>query len=65
MKYYVKVQEEWNITHTVKWRKANRTGHSLRRNCLIKRVIEGKTEVAGRRVRRRRKTLRKGEDTLN
>jgi len=29
----------------------------LRRNCLLKQVIEGKIEVTGRRGRRRRKLL--------
>ena len=39
----------------------NWIGHILRRNCLLQRVIEGKTkggiEVTGRRGRRRRKLL--------
>jgi len=42
-------------------RKANWIGHILCRNCLLKRVIEGKIksgiEVTGRRRRRRRKLL--------
>ena len=42
-------------------RKANWIGHILRRNCLIKQVIEGKIkgdmEVARRRGRRRKKLL--------
>ena len=42
-------------------RKANRIGHILQRNCLLKRVIEGKVkgriEVTGRRVKRRRNPL--------
>jgi len=37
-------EEERNILHTVKRRKANWTGHILRRNCLLKHVIEGKIE---------------------
>ena len=41
--------------------KANWNGHILRRNCLLRRVIEGKIkgriEVIGRRRRRRRKLL--------
>jgi hypothetical protein len=36
------VKEERNIIHTVKRRKADWIGHILRRNCLIKRVTEGK-----------------------
>jgi len=36
------VQEERNILYTVYRRKANWIGHILRRNCLLKQVIEGK-----------------------
>jgi hypothetical protein len=36
-----RVKEERNIVHTIK-RKANLSGHILRRNCLLKHVIEGK-----------------------
>jgi hypothetical protein len=39
-----RVKEERNILHTIKGRKANWIGHILRRNCLLKHVIEGKTE---------------------
>jgi hypothetical protein len=39
-----RVKEERNIVHTVKRRKANWIGHILRRNCLLKHVIEGKLE---------------------
>jgi hypothetical protein len=42
-----RVKEERNILHTIKRRKANWIGHILRRNCLLKHVIEGKLE--GRR----------------
>jgi hypothetical protein len=49
----------------IKWR-ANWIGHILRRNCLLKRVIEGKIkgdmEVTRRRGRRRRKLLDDLED---
>jgi hypothetical protein len=52
------VKEERNILHTVKRRKANWIGHILRRNCLLKHVIEGKIEarieVTERRGRRRK-----------
>ena len=55
------VKEQRNILHEISKRKANWIGHSLRRNCLLKRVIEGKIkgriEVTGRRGRRRRKLL--------
>jgi hypothetical protein len=50
-----------NIVHTIKSRKANWIGHILRRNCLLKHVIEGKLEarieVTGRRGRRRKQPL--------
>ena len=54
------VNEEWNILHTVKRRKANWIGHILHRNCLLKQVIEGKIEgrvEVTERQRRRRKQL--------
>jgi hypothetical protein len=56
-----RVEEERNILHTIKRRKANWIGHILRRNCLLKRVIEGKfegrIEMPGRRGRRRKQLL--------
>jgi hypothetical protein len=56
-----RVKEEKNIVHTIKRRKANWIGHILRRNCLLKHVIEGKlegrTEMKGRRGRRRKQLL--------
>jgi hypothetical protein len=55
------VKEERNILHTLKRRKANWIGHILRRNCLLKHVIEGKIEgsieMTGRRGRRRKQLL--------
>jgi hypothetical protein len=39
-----RVKEDRNILHTVKRRKSNWIGHILRRNCLLKHVIEGKIE---------------------
>jgi hypothetical protein len=39
-----RVKEERNIVHTIKRRKANWIDHILRRNCLLKHVIEGKLE---------------------
>jgi hypothetical protein len=56
-----RVKEERNIVHTIKRRKANWIGHILRRNCLLKHVIEGKLEgrreMMGRRGRRRMQLL--------
>jgi hypothetical protein len=53
------VKEESNILQTTNRRKANWIGHMLRRNCLLKHVIEGKKrrEVTGRRGKRRRLLL--------
>ena len=66
-----RVKEQRNILYEIRKRKANWIGNMLRRNCLLKQVIEGKIkgemEVERRRGRRRKKlleTLRTGEDTL-
>jgi hypothetical protein len=56
-----RVKEERNIVHTIKRRKVNWVGHILRRNCLLKHVIEGKLEgrieMTERRERRRKQLL--------
>jgi hypothetical protein len=56
-----RVKEERNILHKIKRRKANWIGHILRRNCLLKHMIEGKLEgrieMTGRRGRRRKQLL--------
>ena len=56
-----RVNEQRNILHEIRKRKANWIGHILRRNCLLKQVIEGKIkgemEVTRRRGRRRKKLL--------
>jgi len=53
--------EQRNILHEIRKWKANWIGNILRRNCLLKQVIEGKIkeemEVARRRGRRRKKLL--------
>ena len=55
----LRVKEQRNILHKIRKRKANWSGHILRRNCLLRRVIEGKIQggiqVTGRQGRRRRK----------
>ena len=55
------VYEQRNILHEIRKWKANWIGHVLRRNYLLKQVIEGKIkgkmEVARRRGRRCRKLL--------
>ena len=57
----IRVKEQRNILHEIRKRKANWIGHILRRNCLVKQIIEGKIngqiEVTRRRGRRRKKLL--------
>ena len=57
----LRVNDQRNILHEIIKRKANWIGHILRRNCLLKQVIEGKIkgemEVTRRRGRRRKKLL--------
>ena len=57
----LRVNEQRNILHEIKKRKDYWIGHILRRNCLLKQVIEGKIKgemkVTRRRGRRRRKLL--------
>ena len=61
----LRVNEQRNILHEIRKRKANWIGHILCRNCLLQQVIEGKMkgqiEVTRRRGRRRKKLL----DDLN
>jgi hypothetical protein len=55
------VKEQRNTLHEISKRKSNWIGHILRRNSLLRQVIEGKIkggiEVTVRRGRRRRKLL--------
>ena len=57
----LRVNEQRNILQEIRKRKANWIGHILRRNCLLKQVIEGKMkgemEVARRRWRKHKKLL--------
>jgi hypothetical protein len=61
----LRVNEQRNIQHEIRKRKANWIGHILRRNCPLQRVIEGKIkedmEVTRTRGRRRKNLL----DDLN
>ena len=50
------VKDERNILHTIKRRKADWIGHILRRDCLLKHVIEGKIERLEMAGRTRKKT---------
>ena len=56
----LRVNEQRNILHEIIKRNSNWIGRILRRNCLLKQVIEGKIkgemEVTRRRGRRRKKT---------
>jgi hypothetical protein len=56
-----RVNKQRNILSEIRKRKAKWIGHILRRNCLLKQVIEGKIEgeieVTRRRGRRRKKLL--------
>ena len=57
----LRVNEQRNILHEIRKWKANWIGHVLRRNCLLKQIIEGKIkgqiEVTRRRGRSRKKLL--------
>jgi hypothetical protein len=61
MKKLLRVNEQRNILHEIRKRKANWIGQILRRNCLLKQVMEGKIkgemEVSRRRGRRRKELL--------
>ena len=57
------IKKDRNVLQTIKRRKAKWIGHSLRRHCLLKHVIEAKIEgmIEGKgRLRRRRKQLLDG-----
>ena len=53
----LRVNEQRNILHEIRKRKANLIGHILRRNCLLKQVIEGKIKGEMEVARRRKKLL--------
>jgi hypothetical protein len=68
----LRVNEQRNILHEIRKRKANWIVHILRRNCLLQQVIEGKIkgqievkEDEEEGVRSYWMTLRTGEDTVN
>ena len=50
-------EEERSILCAVRRRKANWIGRMLCGNCLLKHVMEGKTDVMERRARRRKQLL--------
>jgi hypothetical protein len=55
------IKKQRNVIHEISKRKANWIGHILRRNCLLRHVIEGKVkggiQVTGRWGRRHRKLV--------
>ena len=53
----LRVDEQRNILHEIRKRKTDWIGHILRRNCLLKQVIEGKTKPEMEVTRRRKKLL--------
>jgi hypothetical protein len=67
MKYVVfRLKEKSGMLKTIKRRKANWFGRILRRKCLLKHVVRGKTERNGRRdVISYPKTSRKVDDFEN
>jgi hypothetical protein len=59
-------KEKTGILHPIKRKKANWTGHILRRNCLLRYIIDGKTYGTERRKRRKQllDDLKKNERIL-
>jgi hypothetical protein len=53
----LRVSEQRTILHEIRKRKANWIGHILRRNCLLKEVIEGKIKGRIEETRRRKQLL--------
>ena len=67
----LRVNEQRNILHEIRKRKARWIGHIVHRNCLLKQVIEGKLKGEMEVTRNEKKdlrnywmTLRIGEDAL-
>ena len=58
------VNEQRNILHEIRKRKANWIGHILRRNCLLQQVIEGKIKRQLEVTRRRGRLCKKLMDDL-
>jgi len=53
----LRVTEQRNILCEISKRKGNWIGHILRRNCLLQRVIEGKTKGGHRSDKKMRKKM--------
>ena len=52
-----RVTEEMSVLRELRLRDVNWIGHILRTNCLLKLVTGGRTEVTGRRGRRRKQLV--------
>jgi len=61
---FLRVNEQRNILHEIRKWKANWIGHILRRNCLLKQVIEGKIKGEMEMTRRRGRRCKKLLDDL-
>jgi hypothetical protein len=48
-----RVEEERNILHTIKRRKADWIGHMLRRKCFLKHGIERKKDISEAKTRQK------------
>jgi hypothetical protein len=57
-------KEERNILRTIKKRKADWIGHILRRNCVLKHIMEGKTQERTVVMRRRGRRCKQQVDGL-
>ena len=55
----LRVNEQKNILHEIRKQKSNWIGYILRRNCLLKQVIEGTIKGEMEVTRRRRRIRRK------
>ena len=60
----LRVNEQRNILHEIRKRKANWIGHILHRNCLLKQDIEGKIKGEMEVTRRRGRRCKKLPDVL-
>jgi len=64
LRVLLRVKEQSNILHEIRKRKMNWIGHILRRNCLLKRVTEGKIQGGDRSDRKQGRIRRKLLDEL-
>jgi hypothetical protein len=60
----LRVSEQRNILHEIRKRKSNSIGHILRRNCLLKHIIEGKIEEGIKVTERQGKRRKQPQDDL-